>query len=116
MEPVYWYRVDVTSHAITDEWNEVVSHYGTLRIIEYKVLKETPKGAWLEVPLSQRKFVLKEVLHRARAFAAPSEEQAREDFKARKQYRIDKLQSAINNCERDIKMLDSHPHRIRTNG
>lgn len=102
-----WYRVEAKTYATVDDWGDVVGSYSYLQVTGYMVDKETPKGVWLTRPWMSRKFVLREMLHRGRAFAAPTEEQAREDFRLRKQFHIWRLQTQINRAEREIALLNS---------
>ena len=102
-----WFRVEARHHADVDDWGDVIGSHSYLQVIEYDVVKETPKGVWLQRPFMAKKFVLREILHRGRAFAAPTEDQAREDFRLRKQFRINRLQSQINQAQREIDLLST---------
>lgn len=107
-EPI-WFRVEAASYAITDDWGDVVGSHRYLTVRKLKVMKHTPKGAWLSNGffVEQRKFVLRDVQHRGRLFAAPTLDQAKEDFRLRKQFRIDRLQSQINRALKEIELLNS---------
>ena len=108
LEPV-WFRVEARHHATVNDWGDVDGHYADLKIIEITVLKHTPKGAWIGARPGEfgmaKKLVLREYTHRARAFAAPTLDQAKEDFRKRKLYRIARLQAQIHQAEREIQLL-----------
>lgn len=99
-----WHRIEVTTHGHVDEWGDVVGSSDYERHTTFEVVKTTPKGAQLNA-WGQRKFVLREMQHRGRAFAAPTLEQAREDFIARKTFRINRLQAQINRETRYIELI-----------
>lgn len=108
LEPV-WFRVEAQHWANVDDWGYVSSRHSALKIIEIPVLKHTPKGAWIgarpgEIGMA-KKLVLREYQHRARAYAAPTLDQAKEDFRKRKLYRIACLQAEIQRAEREIQLL-----------
>lgn len=103
----HWFRCVVLHHATIDEHGDVSHRYATVHINAYEVRKITPKGAWLVIGFREDrgKFVLRNMLHRARAFAAPTPEQAMQDFLLRKQYRIDMLKSQIARAELEKSMV-----------
>jgi hypothetical protein len=100
-----WFRVTVQHYATVNEHGDVDGHYSNVTVTQFPVLKHTPKGVWLEIPLSAKKFVLREMLHRGRAYAAPTLEQAKQDFIARKQFERNRLESRINRIDREIALV-----------
>lgn len=99
----HWFRVEVHTYGYTDEYGDSAGSYDKVDIKKLEVLKHTPKGAFLNNGFGQRKFVLRDVQHRARAYAAPTLEMARQDFIKRKLYHISKLQDRINRANRQIR-------------
>ena len=102
-----WFRVEARSWAVFDEWGDASDDsYSELVYRRIPVVKHTPKGAWLRTGSRDKRLVLREYQHRARAFAAPTLEQAKEDFRLRKQYHIACLKGRIARAEADLKLLD----------
>ena len=114
LEPT-WFRVEARHYVSTDEYGDIVGGSSNLQLIEYRVIRHTPRGAWLDNAGSS-KFVLRDMQHRARAFAAPTIEQAKADFKLRKQYRIKKLEAQIHRAKVEISLLGSHTTLDRIKG
>ena len=104
LEP-HWFRVEARHYSHADEYGDHSYTSSELKIELIKVVRHTPKGAWLLQGFSNKRFVLRDYQHRARAYAAPTLEMAKEDFRKRKQYRIDRLQAQIHRAEREIALL-----------
>lgn len=66
-----------------------------------QILKHTPKG----VRVYGGKLVLRDYVHRGRAYAAPTVEQAEEDFRKRKLWQIGRLKSKLNQAEAELALL-----------
>lgn len=103
-----WHRIEVQHYATVNDFGEVDGRYATVRHIKYEVTKLTPKGAWLRIPFNGKKFVLREMQHRGRAFAAPTVEQAADDFRARKAFQIGRLQSQINRANKELALVEAY--------
>ncbi len=78
-----WYRFEDKRYAgPLDEYDQPTPSTLTVHLRKYKVLKITPKGAWVHLgPFSGKRFVRRDVTRR---FACPTVEEALESFKARK--------------------------------
>lgn len=115
LEP-HWFRIEARHWSVADEWGDHSYTSSEVIVRQISVLKHTPKGAWLGAKPGEfgmpKKLVLREYQHRGRAFAAPTLEQAKEDFRKRKQFRIDRLQAQINRAEREIALLDEGSPRL----
>lgn len=94
MSETHWYRCEVVHYATVNEHGDVDGRYSYVKIMEFKVLRHTPKGVWLKWAFNG-KFVLRDPKHRARVFAAPTEEQAKKDFIARKGFEIRMLHKRL---------------------
>jgi len=103
-----WHRIEVQHHATVNDFGEVDGRWSTVRQRQFEVIKLTPKGAWLRTGLSGKKFVLREMQHRGRAFAAPTVEQAADDFRARKAFHINRLQAQINRANKELALVESY--------
>lgn len=83
---IYWYRYD--SHLVSSGIDEYGVRWGDpkveLRLNEYRVIKETSKGVWLDL-YGAKKFVLRNARKR---WACPTQEEAHESFIRRKQRQI----------------------------
>lgn len=99
----YWYRYEDVRHAIVDEWDNVESTYTAVYLHKYPLLKETPKGGWIDI-YGTRKFVL---LTARKKFAVPTIEQAKESFIARKNAQIRHNQKRIDDAKQAIWRLTS---------
>lgn len=82
----FFYRAEVRQYCgcgIT-EWG-VEDYYVTaprVEVCKYRVIKRTPKGAWIEEGIGGKRFVL---LTARKRFACPTEAEALESLVARKQ-------------------------------
>jgi hypothetical protein len=85
-------------------WFRVEASREQLRVSRFSVVRHTPKGAWLKGYFGE-KFVLRNVEHRGRLFAAPTHKQAEEDFRLRKLFRIRMLEVQLDRTQRDLDLL-----------
>jgi len=102
-----WYRVHDGRYApALDEWGESVrggrSYVST---VPFRVLRETPKGVWLEDggAFGGKRFVLRDARKR---FACPTQEEALESFRARKQRQLKILQAQVRHVETVLRMAE----------
>lgn len=87
-----------------DEWDNPYPGYTLrVRLIEYPIIKRTPKGAWIKPFMEPRKFVL---LTARKKFACATVEEALESFKARKNIYISILLSRVHMAEEAIKLAE----------
>lgn len=86
-----WYRYEERRYGVANEFDEVVSSYVQLELIELKVTKVTPKGVWVTRFLS-KKFVLTAANKR---YALPTKQEALESLLARKARQIRILESNV---------------------
>lgn len=107
LDEPHWFRVTARHYATVNDYGEVDGRWSDLRIEKIEVVRHTPKGAWLRVGFKPA-FLKREYRHRGRAYAAPTEAQAREDFRKRKQFRISMLQKQIDRAQQEINLLDQH--------
>lgn len=84
-----YYRYEQVRYASFDPFDEYGYHssFGKTEIVrrEYRVVKRTPKGAWIELYPGRNRFVKNEGVKK---FAHPDEESARAGFLARKRRQI----------------------------
>lgn len=68
--------------------------YECLRVTEYKIIKETPKGYWIEIDnfMYPKMWIAKDA---TRSFAYTSIEKARISYRKRKIKHIEKLESQL---------------------
>jgi len=108
MSEEVWYRYNDMVYAEIDEWGEA---YGRGRIevnlYEYKVIKKTPKGVWLD-NYGFKKFVLKDARKR---FACPTKQEALESFIARKKKQLKILKAQMDRAMVALHQVES----IKTN-
>lgn len=96
-----WHRVTMQCYASpVDEFDRPCGN-GTIALIksQFPVVKETPKGVWLDIGFGEKKFVLKES---KRQWASPSEEIAMEKFVRRKRRHVSILKTQICDIERAL--------------
>lgn len=87
-----WYRYeDSIVSSFDTEYEYVVARRVRLDLIEYRVIKHTPKGVWLELGIDKR-LVLR---HSRKRFACPTKEEALESFIARKECQIRILEDKL---------------------
>lgn len=87
--------------------SEEYGFYSTrqLSLREFQVVKETPKGAWIEMPfLLDRRFVRRDARKR---FACPTVEEARESFMARKKRQIKILNTQLQNAQESLRLAEA---------
>lgn len=81
-----WYRyTDSIVSSFDAEYEYVVARSVRLSLNEYRVIKHTPKGVWLDVGIGDRRLVLRNSRKR---FACPTKKEALESFIARKECQI----------------------------
>ena len=95
LEPC-WYRIEIGD--------------GQIIVRRYPVIKHTPKGAWLTVGFS-KKFMPRERKYRAAAFAAPTVEQAEEDYRQRKAFHILMLEGRLRQAKIALEALSDPWYR-----
>lgn len=104
----YWYRITETTYSAgSDDWGDPLPGGPTRTSLEaYRVIKETPKGVWIDAPSNDwrdRRFVNKGARKR---FACPTVEEAIASYKARKRRQIAILKSRIKKVEEALVYLD----------
>lgn len=110
MADKYWYRAEVWQYADygLDEWGAITRSVPTPRveIREYRVLKETPKGLWLEPCGARRKrFVLTDARKR---FAAPTRIGAVNDLVARKKAQLRHAKDRLDRAVRELSAAENY--------
>lgn len=100
-----WYRYQdsLRSSGYIDDFESMVGpSQVVVTLYEYRVLKHTPKGVWLE-HWDGKKFVLKEARRR---FAAPTVAEAKRDFIARKNRQIGIYSARIETAEKALTIIN----------
>ena len=95
-----WYRYEERRYGVANEFDEVVSTYVKLELIELKVTKVTPKGVWVTRFMTPR-FVL---LAANKRYAQPTQAEALESILARKARQIRILESQVKQA-REVTVL-----------
>lgn len=109
MEVLYRYE-DWQSTGPTDEWGYSVGPSTTnVNLREYRVIRTTPKGAWIEY-YGLNKFVK---LDARKRFACPTKEEALASFMARKKKQIHILSSQLQNAETALRMADRIQEKLQ---
>lgn len=96
-----WHRVTFQCYASSvDEFDRPYGT-GTISLIyhQFEVVKETPKGVWLDIGFGEKKFVLKSS---KRQWASPTKDVAMQKFIRRKQRHVAILKAQIYNIERAL--------------
>ena len=100
MAETHWYRVVDGRYApMLDEWERPIGNGRSyVSVHEYPVLRETPKGVWLEGCgfYGSPRFVLRDARKR---YACPTEEEAWESFRARKNRQLRILRAQVRHVE-----------------
>ena len=113
----YWYRFEDFREADYDPWAEYEqpsSSHPAIQLRRYKVLKETPKGVWIEDltdwngSYKGRRFINREWYKR---FACPTLEEAEESFRARKAKQIRIGEAKIRTAKEALALLAVAKHR-----
>jgi hypothetical protein len=97
----HWFRVE----AEHDEYQS------RLVVIPIPILKYTPKGVWVSYRArysfkSGKRLILRNYVHRGRAYAAPTEKQARDDFRKRKEFQIRMLKAELANAQKCFDLVN----------
>ena len=74
----------------------------TVRLSEFHILKETPKGYWIDDPYRAKRFVLKEGKKR---YAYPTKKLALESLNARTKRRKSILTTQLKVCDTGLKIV-----------
>ena len=107
----YWYRYDDAPSASLDEWGDYTFSVMYVRLSGYRVLKLTPKGAWLNMGYPEKRFVLKDANKR---FACPTVEEAKASYIARKRKQIRIYTARITSAQRGIEILENNIRYAQT--
>lgn len=75
-----------------------------LSLREFNVVKETPKGVWIEGPFGLTKRFVRLDAHKR--YACPTIESARESFMARKKRQIKILKTQLANAEESLRLAE----------
>lgn len=96
---------DVQYAGSLDEYDNIIPGSGTLRIHlrEYLVLRETPKGVWINHH-GKEKFVLNRSKKR---FAHPTKEEALKSFKRRKKSQLLHLEHQLARAKKALFMAEN---------
>lgn len=100
-----WYRYQDSLRAgsyIDDFESMVGPSQVVVHLQEYRVLKHTPKGVWLD-HWQGKKFVLKDARRR---YAAPTVAEAKRDFIARKNRQISIYAARIETAEKALALIE----------
>jgi len=101
-----WYRYDDVVYAgcYLTEWGgeEYYTTGPRLRLLEYEVLRHTPKGVWLRDGCDER-WVGRAAKRR---LAYPTKEEALQSFAARKRRQIEILKGQLNRAERALQLAE----------
>lgn len=97
--------------AIEPHWFRIEEHEDGLTCRRVRILKHTPKGARIE----NGRLILRDYIHRGRAYAAPTLAQAQKNFRLRKEYQISRLQRSMSIAQAALDMLeeDNINYRLR---
>jgi len=95
MDRLYRYEDILVSYG-TDEFDDPLPPRLLVRLREYPVQKRTPKGAWIDLGLGDRRFVL---LTARKRFACPTKKEAAESFRERKRVQINILKAQLRRAE-----------------
>lgn len=111
MEDIFHRYDDWTTAASLDEWDNpigVPSH--KLVHTTYRVVKRTPKGAWIDLGFGSRRFVL---LTARKRYALPTQGEALESFILRKQKQEGIYQGRVAKARRAQKMAYAEIRKLK---
>lgn len=94
-------------------WRCEVDDYGKLVVTPVTIVKHTPRGVQAHT-YKGVKLILREYQHRARAYAAPTKEQAKADFIKRKAFQIRMLKTELDRAQEHLAKAD--PEHIALEG
>ena len=100
----FWYRFEEVGYATgLDEWGEPCGPSDVeVHLRKFLVLRETPKGVWLDAWRGPR-FVLRDARKR---YACPTKEEARVSFIARKKAQIRIYNARIHTAELALNFIN----------
>lgn len=99
-----YYRFRDCQVSVSDAFGESFSTRLDVYREEFRVIKETPKGVWIEMDFAGgKRFVRHDALKK---FAHPTTEAARESFRARKRRQIKILTKQLENAQRALSEID----------
>ena len=103
--PTVWYRYEDRIYAPPiDEFGDVCGK-GRVEVLqrELRVIKFTPKGAWLDVGFGEKRFVLRNCRKR---YACPTIAEAKESFRQRKLRQRGIYQARVDHADRCLRIID----------
>lgn len=99
-----WYRIEDRRCAVSgfddDDWGSVLE----VSLFKFKVLKETPRGAWLDFGCGAKRFARIDARKR---YACPTFEEAKASFRARKERQIAIYQSRITDAKSALYKMET---------
>ena len=106
MTAEHWYRFeDYMTVPTVDEFERSVGECEVIICLRrYKIMKQTPKGVWLEYGYEKDKFVLRDARKR---FACPTIEEAKISFIARKKRQLGILEVQAKDVRKVLVLAES---------
>lgn len=104
---LYRYNGHAYSYGGFTEWGEYKHSHSTYKVQlhEYGVIKETPKGFWIEGDMTQEKrFVRKEGIKK---YAAQTKEEALKDFIARRKKQISIFEARLSRAKIELEISEA---------
>lgn len=103
---IFWYRVEFYRYGnLYDDLGGYDNYSVRMLLLQYPVIKSTPKGVWLRVGFGNRSKRFVRYLAR-RQWASPSIKEAKEKFANRKRAQIRILKREIYDIQRALTQLD----------
>ena len=95
-----FYRYEDKRHCSIDEFDDINGSYVKIYLLQYDVIKKTPKGVWISYSLdfngNYKKFIL---LTARKKYANSTKEKALNDYLYRKKRQVQILKSRLNNAK-----------------
>jgi len=104
-ETEYLYRFEDKRYSVgIDEFENDLGCYTQVNLYRFKILKRTPKGAWIDL-YGDKRFVN---LERKKKYACSTVEDAKISFKARKIRQISIYRGKLEIAQKALSLIDFH--------
>lgn len=99
-----FYRYDIHRSGSLNEFDEVI-YKTTIQLTEYRMVKETPKGYWIDVKGRDKVYWVSKTARKRQAY--PTKEEAMVSFVIRTRRRRAILQSHLNSCNEALELVNT---------
>lgn len=103
-EEMKFYRYDIYRSGSLNAFDEVI-YKTTIQLTKYRMVKETPKGYWIDITGWNKTYWVSKTGRKRHAY--PTKEEAMNSFVIRTKRRRAILQSHLNSCNEALELVNT---------